>query len=147
MTKRLVVKTIALATVGMFLMVGTARADEWTAETHLHLHVKPHATIDPNQKITFWGFLKSDRKACYAHQKVKLIRRVGPAGVEGKVVDTTETDGKGRYEFPRQGLLIRTSDWRVRFKGFIEGEHPNIHTCLASSSGWITVTVVGGPPQ
>jgi hypothetical protein len=53
------------------------------------------------------------------------------------------TNGSGHYQFPREGKLIRTADWWVAFDGSVEGTHPNIHTCRASESDHVTITVSG----
>lgn len=125
---------IALAAVGFLLLGGVAIAHTVSHPTSLSISRSPGGTVAPGTLVTFSGKLSSEKKACINDSKINVIK-VGTG-----VVASRHTDATGHYEYRRP--VWTTARWRVTFPGkVLNATHPHNHTCEASSSNSIRVTV------
>jgi hypothetical protein len=109
------------------------------ADAHVRVNVKTSLVlrVSDNQvpegtKVSFGGQLKSPWIKCVKNRKVKLLRNGNKLGVR-------RTNATGQVLFRRQ--LFHTGTFKLRFAGRQWGKHPHRHSCRASNSRKIRVTV------
>lgn len=130
----LVVQLPALTLVAILFLEGLAVAASFTAETNLKIGRSPRGRVEKGTSVRIIGKLHSPKRFCRKGKRIQLIRF-------GKgVIASRLTNFRGRYRFDRR--VFRPARFRTRFSGSMSGVHPNIKTCLASTSRVIRVRVV-----
>jgi len=126
-----IVRIVALS-LGLLLLapdVGQAHVMSW--ETNLTLRANDR-TVTRGTVVKFTARLSSAKRTCYVNRVVRLQRN-------GVTVDSDRTNQFGKAVFRR--TVNSTANYRAVFRGFRFGRHPHSHTCLASTSNTVTVTV------
>ena len=91
-TAGVIAGTLLITTV----LVGTAIAHTYVAETSLTIHKEPRGVTEAGEKIFIFGRLRSARPACRVFEWVKLMRvRPGP----DRAMERDRTDSEGNYRF------------------------------------------------
>jgi hypothetical protein len=131
--KRSIARIIAVSAVLVLVTTGTAEAHVMSWDTNLTLKAND-TTVKKGTVVKFTARLTSAKRTCFANRKVQLLRN-------GVVVGAQRTNSLGKVIFYR--TIRFTARWKARFRGFVFGVHPHVHTCLASTSNVIRVRVIG----
>ncbi len=125
---------LAVVLAATLALTGVALAHTISFPTSITVSRDPTGAVERGTTVRIFGKLSSEKRACYRHSKIQLIR-VGTG-----VIRRTTTDGRGRYEFSL--TVRRTARYRVRFPGkVLNAVHPHLHTCEASSSSSFRIPV------
>lgn len=119
--------------VGVFLIttvvVGTAVAHTFVADTSLRIHKAPRGVTNAGAKVVIFGRLGSARPSCRSNKVIKLFRvRPGP----DRLLARDRTDLEGDYRFvrhPRRDQTVYT-----RFSGTFNTSYGHSHRCVRSRS-------------
>lgn len=128
------VRLLVLTLVALFVLEGLALAASFTAETNLKVGRRPRGPVEKGTSVRIIGKLHSPKPFCRRGKRIQLIR-IGKG-----VIASRRTNFRGRYRFDRR--VFRPARFRTRFRGSVSGVHPNIKTCLASTSRVVRVRVV-----
>ncbi len=126
-----ITKLVVAFAVASLLLMGPAAAHVRIAGTSLKLKASP-TTVQKGKPVTFTATLNSNWKKCYSQRKVSFYKD----GVK-QFTKGTNTHGVATVKFKP----TKTGNWVAKFKGRKWGVHPHKHTCLASQSKAVTVTV------
>ena len=128
-----ITKLVVAFAVASLLLVGPAAAHVRVASTTLKLAASPQ-TVHVGKTLTLKANLASNWKKCYSQRKVSFYRN----GVK-QFTKGTNTHGVATKKIKPNHK--GTFKWVAKFKGRKWGDHPHKHTCLASQSKAVTVTV------
>jgi hypothetical protein len=115
--KRLIGVFLALALVASMVFITAEPAQTKGIKTKVTFKTTDR-TVKPDQKILFFGKVKSKKKKCEKRRKVVLKRRG-----TGKV-DTDRSDGEGEYRFrlnPEPDLgtyFVKVKKKKIRVRGY-----------------------------
>ncbi|MEX0833648.1 MAG: hypothetical protein WD276_07235 [Actinomycetota bacterium] len=113
---------------------GVASAHTESFPTSLSLSTSER-TVPPGTLVTFSGTLDSPESACRASSQIDLMQT--DDGFQVK----TMTKKNGSYSVTR--LIKESGTFQAVFGGkVLNGVHPHSHTCEASASNTVTVTVI-----
>ena len=111
------------------VLVSTALAHTYVAETTLTIHKEPRGVTEVGAKVFVFGRLRSARPAGRVFEWVKLMRvRPGP----DRAMERDRTDSEGNYRFVLHPLRDQTV--YAKFFGSFRDPSGHSHRCLSSRS-------------
>jgi hypothetical protein len=99
----------------------------------------PKGGLDRGDLVVVVGRVKTTDSTCFAGVTVELVRTIQNVGE--RVLETTTTNGQGKYWFKRR--VRKDQRWLVRFPGFQSIVAGHNHVCGASGSKGIRIRIAG----
>ena len=125
---------LALSLAGGLLIGGVASAHTAIVPTSLSLKASPSKNVPKHTAVKFSGVLSSNDPACKGLSRVNVFR------VNDGFVGRTQTRVNGQWSLTKN--VIKTATYQAVFDGkILSAVHPHSHTCAASASNTVTVTV------
>jgi hypothetical protein len=97
----------------------------------------PKGALERGDLVVVVGRVKTTDSTCFAGVTVELVRTIQNVGE--RVLETTSTNGQGKYWFKRR--VRKDQRWLVRFPGFQSIVTGHSHTCGADSSKGIRIRI------
>jgi hypothetical protein len=137
------VRRIAVAaTAASFLLVGVP-AEVGAHDVALTPNVSrtkvPKGALQRGDLVVVVGRVKTTDVTCFAGVTVELVRRIQNA--PARVLETTTTNGQGKYSFKRRAR--RDQRWVARFPGFQSIVAGHSHTCGLAVSKGMRIRIAG----
>jgi hypothetical protein len=136
MTRRFAVAVTAAS----FLIAGVpgeVRAHDVALTPNVSRTKVPKGGLERGELVVVVGRVKTTDATCFAGVTVELVRTIQNVGE--RVLETTTTNGQGKYWFKRRAR--RDQRWFVRFPGFQSIVTGHSHTCGPDNSKGIRIRI------